>query len=250
MLIVERGHMVGNAHWILNPAMFSYLANVKVLRKTSCSVATIIAESSSVVSTRNTVSEKTAYPASLIDAFTAWLYLTEEMGYEPKNIALMGDSAGGGLCHVLIMLLMKYNLETPGKVILDSPMINAEITPNDVKPYDYHPPDLLSARMIDWAWSAWTVEAKSLRTERFMSPGSRRNLIRPGDPQQRWDLKGYPDVLLMYGTGEKFHKTGDFENFAASLEARNVRVVKHVMPNMVSALPTLRCYSLLTVDNL
>lgn len=147
----------------------------------------------------------------------------------------MGDSAGGGLCHVLIMLLKKYGLETPGKVIFDSPMINADVSSSKESPYKHQPPDILSPRMIDWAWSVWTIIATPLRMTRFMSPGSKRNLIKPGDPEQKWDLKGYPDVLLMYGTGERFHNTGDFENFAASLEARDVKVVKHPMENMVNA---------------
>lgn len=38
-----------------------------------------------------------ALPAPLVDAYAAWEYVLS-LGFEPRNIVLMGDSAGGHLC--------------------------------------------------------------------------------------------------------------------------------------------------------
>ena len=60
------------------------------------------------------------FPAALEDALTSYRYLLSK-GYDPKHIALCGESAGGGLCFSLCLKLKEENLPQPGSIIAISP---------------------------------------------------------------------------------------------------------------------------------
>ena len=60
------------------------------------------------------------YPAAMEDALESYQYLLAK-GYDPKNIVLCGESAGGGLCYALCLLLKQKQLPTPGCVVSISP---------------------------------------------------------------------------------------------------------------------------------
>ena len=60
------------------------------------------------------------YPAALDDALTAYRYLLEK-GYLPGQIALCGESAGGGLCYALCLKLRELDMDQPGGIIGISP---------------------------------------------------------------------------------------------------------------------------------
>lgn len=60
------------------------------------------------------------YPAALEDALSAYMYLLEK-GYAPSQIALCGESAGGGLCYSLCLRLKEKGLPQPGGVVAISP---------------------------------------------------------------------------------------------------------------------------------
>jgi acetyl esterase/lipase len=178
--------------------------------------------------TRNTVSAATAYPGSIIDAFGAWLYLVNDMKYDPENITLMGDSAGGGVCHVLIMLLMKYKLKKPGKVIFDSPMVNLDNFQPSYKGEWVHGVDILSPDMVAYAAFAWMQHSPPLRISR---------LISGDDPPEEWDLAGYPPAFVISETFEIFKVNGDIPRFVSSLRARGVSVREYEIKDVNTASP-------------
>lgn len=60
------------------------------------------------------------FPAALDDAVEAYSYLLKK-GYDPKQIALCGESAGGGLCYALCLRLRDMDIPLPGGVIAISP---------------------------------------------------------------------------------------------------------------------------------
>lgn len=60
------------------------------------------------------------YPAALNDAFFAYSYLLKS-GYEPKNIVLTGDSAGGGMIFCLLQRLKQAGMEMPACAVAYSP---------------------------------------------------------------------------------------------------------------------------------
>ena len=63
---------------------------------------------------------ETPFPGALEDALTAYRYLLGK-GYAPEQIALCGESAGGGLCFSLCMRLREEGLPMPGGIIAVSP---------------------------------------------------------------------------------------------------------------------------------
>lgn len=60
------------------------------------------------------------YPAAIEDAFTAYEYLLG-LGYQPRQIILAGDSAGGGLALALCHYLKDHGRKLPGGIIAMSP---------------------------------------------------------------------------------------------------------------------------------
>lgn len=63
------------------------------------------------------------FPRAINDAVKAYKYLLEK-GYKPENIALCGDSAGGGLCVLLTLELQRLNIQKPCCQVLFSPWTN------------------------------------------------------------------------------------------------------------------------------
>ncbi|MBC7182916.1 MAG: alpha/beta hydrolase, partial [Marinobacter sp.] len=63
------------------------------------------------------------FPAALDDAEACWFGLIEE-GYRPDQIAVAGDSAGGGLAVALAMQLRDKGLQLPASLTVFSPWID------------------------------------------------------------------------------------------------------------------------------
>ena len=67
------------------------------------------------------------FPASLMDAIAGYRYLIEDVGFEPRNIILSGDSAGGGIVFNLARYIASADLASlpkPGGMILLSPTLD------------------------------------------------------------------------------------------------------------------------------
>ena len=63
------------------------------------------------------------FPAALIDVIAGYHYLVNTLGFEPRNICILGESAGGTLAIALIRYLIMYipSLPPPGSMFLLSP---------------------------------------------------------------------------------------------------------------------------------
>ena len=64
------------------------------------------------------------FPAGLEDALDAYDLLLAE-GHEPENIAIAGDSAGGGLALALLLAIRDSKRPIPGCAVLMSPLLDA-----------------------------------------------------------------------------------------------------------------------------
>ncbi|KAG0331287.1 hypothetical protein BG000_011048 [Podila horticola] len=66
------------------------------------------------------------FPAALHDASHAFCHLTDpkECGFDPANVTVAGDSAGGGLTVGLLMYQRDQGLPTPSKGVLLSPWLD------------------------------------------------------------------------------------------------------------------------------
>ncbi|KAJ1772393.1 hypothetical protein EV179_004911 [Coemansia sp. RSA 487] len=67
------------------------------------------------------------YPVQLYDAFCAYTYLRQGLGYEARNIVVAGDSAGGNLALALWQLVRPHN-EPIAALILLSPRVDISYT--------------------------------------------------------------------------------------------------------------------------
>lgn len=61
------------------------------------------------------------FPAALDDTIAAYRWLLNQPGVEPANIAISGDSAGGGLTLALLSSLRSLGLPMPACAVLGSP---------------------------------------------------------------------------------------------------------------------------------
>lgn len=62
------------------------------------------------------------FPAALEDAVEAYREML--LRYNPRDIALVGESAGGGLCFALALRLKQLNLPQPEKMVTLSPWVD------------------------------------------------------------------------------------------------------------------------------
>lgn len=68
------------------------------------------------------------FPAALIDAIAGYRYLVQDVGFDPGNIIVSGDSAGGNLAYALARYMSAkeygHELPRPGAVLLLSPTVD------------------------------------------------------------------------------------------------------------------------------
>lgn len=112
---------------------------------------------------RKSLSMQHAFPTPLIDAVAAYAYLLN-VGYEPAEIVLLGDSAGGGMVWTVLAYLCclaqfarstsprtatssksVQKLGLPGGVIMISPWLSLPPTPSTPYPDFLDTPQLLNA---------------------------------------------------------------------------------------------------------
>jgi acetyl esterase/lipase len=71
------------------------------------------------------------FPAALIDALAAYHHLIHVKGFDPKNIIVGGDSAGGNLALAVVRYIVREKigaLAVPGALLLLSPTAEWEVT--------------------------------------------------------------------------------------------------------------------------
>jgi epsilon-lactone hydrolase len=72
------------------------------------------------------------FPAGLDDSVAAYRALVGE-GFAPASIAIMGDSAGGGLAAACVLALKKARLPQPGAVVCLSPFADLTLSGNSYR---------------------------------------------------------------------------------------------------------------------
>jgi acetyl esterase/lipase len=126
------------------------------------------------------------FPAAFIDATTGYRWLLEQ-NFRPNQIALVGDSAGGGLTlSVLLKLRDAQQLPLPACAVCFSPWTDLAGTSDSVKFNDYHCAFFHSENIKDFA-AAYLGVASPL--DPFASPVFA-------------EFGGLPPVLLHVGSTE------------------------------------------------
>ena len=159
------------------------------------------------------------FPAALEDALKAWRFLRER-GIAAGDIAIGGDSAGGGLTVALLENLRDAAMELPGCAWLVSP------------------------------WTDLTLSGSTLASKEAVDPiiheGYLRELVEayltegmdPRDPRVSplfANLSGLPPLLIQVGSEEAL--LADATRFASAAGAAQVAVTLEVWPHMIHAWP-------------
>lgn len=123
------------------------------------------------------------YPAALEDALAS--YLEALRRFSPEDIALVGESAGGGLCYSLALKLKELQLPLPERIVAISPWVDLAMEG-----------DYLPRQRMDFLLSADNLRESA----RMYADGAplRDPLISP----RFGDLSGLPPSLLFAGGNE------------------------------------------------
>ena len=159
------------------------------------------------------------FPAAFADALTAWRFLLEQ-GIAARDIAIGGDSAGGGLTVVLMNHLRDAGTDLPGCAWLVSPWTDLAMTGATLATKEAVDPLIHEGYLRELA-DAYVPKAVDRRDPRISPLHS--------------NLRGLPPVLIQVGSDETL--LADATRLAAAAGAADVRVTLEVWPHMIHAWP-------------
>jgi monoterpene epsilon-lactone hydrolase len=91
------------------------------------------------------------FPAALDDSIAAYQWLIEVQQYEPNDIIVMGDSAGGGLCLSTLLKIKELGLKQPLTAVTISPWTDLSLSGDSIQTHQDKDPLLLSDHAAQWA---------------------------------------------------------------------------------------------------
>jgi monoterpene epsilon-lactone hydrolase len=108
------------------------------------------------------LSPEYGYPTALHDCLACYFYLIDKLGYEPKNIAIGGESAGGMLSLSVLVWLREHGFSQPNCGVLLSPSTDHSASmPSRYLNlrYDYLPPGWMHKKYRALNWFSYYVQA-------------------------------------------------------------------------------------------
>jgi epsilon-lactone hydrolase len=156
------------------------------------------------------------FPAALDDAVAAYKFLLET-GFAPDQIALAGESAGGGLALATAVTLREAGLPLPGCLWCSSPWVDLEMTGGTMSTKAAVDP-LIGKPYLQELAAAYL--AGSDRRAPLVSP-------------LYADLRGLPPILIQVGSAETL--LDDSIRLAGVAGAADVSVKLEVWPDMIHA---------------
>jgi epsilon-lactone hydrolase len=157
------------------------------------------------------------FPAALDDALAAWRFLRKQ-GIAAAQVAIGGDSAGGGLTITLINNLRETQQELPACAWLVSPWTDLTMSGSTLVTKDAVDPIIHKAYLEELAHAY--VPANLDRRDPRVSP-------------LYADLRGFPPALIQVGSAETLLE--DATRVAAALGAADVSVTLEIWAHMFHA---------------
>ncbi|MCK6558654.1 alpha/beta hydrolase [candidate division KSB1 bacterium] len=154
------------------------------------------------------------FPAALEDAMRAYCWLLAE-GVRPEQIALAGDSAGGGLALAALVSLRYHGEPLPAAAVCLSPWVDLELTGHSMIAKARQDPVLTREVLQEWARNY------------LGGKGPRTPLASP----LYADLSGLPPLLIQVGSEEVLHD--DAVRLAERAQAAGVPVELEVSAEMM-----------------
>ncbi len=149
-----------------------------------------------VVSVDYRLAPKYPFPAALDDCYEAWQFMqssAQELAIEPSRIAIMGQSAGGGLAATLAQRIADAGGTQPACQVLMYPMVDDRIAANQELDKIKH--RFWNNRNNRAAWSWYLGQAPGLENVPPYAVAARRNVLSGLPPA--WICVG--DLDLLYG---------------------------------------------------
>ena len=125
------------------------------------------------------------FPAAVDDALQAYQWLLEQ-GFEPNQIILGGDSAGGGLAVSTLLNLKNLGLAAPAAAMLLSPWLDLSLSGASVETNEHA--DVVLSKSVLVAWADQYLQG--------------RDALAPLASPIYGDLVGLPPVLVHVGSTE------------------------------------------------
>ena len=161
----------------------------------------------------------TAFPAPLLDVLAGYLHLLA-LGFEPRNITVLGKSAGGHLSLMLLRYIAELQLPTPGGLGMMAPWCDLTMSfPSYSRHNDF---DTLCHRKLAIAVrSAMRWYTPQAMDEAYFTPA------KAGARAWTWLGKGGVRVYIMFGTREMLEDeirqmVGDMKAAGAEVRVREV----------------------------
>lgn len=154
------------------------------------------------------------FPAAVDDAVAAYRWLLAE-GYQPDDLTIMGDSAGGGLALAALLALRDAKERLPGTAVCISPWTDLAGTGDSMT--GKRQADVLLTPELLARYAAWY--------------GNGRDLTHPLISPHYASLAGLPRLLIQVGENEIL--LDDATRLAARARADGVDITLEVWPGMV-----------------
>ena len=157
------------------------------------------------------------FPAALEDALKAWRFLREQ-GIAARDIAVGGDSAGGGLTLALLTHLRDAGTELPACAWLVSPWTDLTLSGSTLTTKDAVDPLMHEGylRELAEAYVPKDMDRKDPRVSPLFA-----------------NLSGLPPLLIQVGSAETL--LADATRFASVAGAADVSVTLEIWPHMIHA---------------
>ncbi|KAJ8587175.1 alpha/beta-hydrolase [Rhizopogon salebrosus TDB-379] len=156
------------------------------------------------LSSAHPLPERFPFPTALLDSISGYCYLVEEIGYEPSDIILVGDSAGGNLALALCRYLVEHRglpgaklPASPGSLLLLSPWVDAsdshDLPGSSMFTFDM---DFLNSEQVLYSKRAFLGPfGLGFALNRYISPASLH-------PSVQAHFQGFPRTFIAAGSVE------------------------------------------------
>ena len=192
-----------------------YIATMKNAYRSFAALYSELGGNCRVLTIDYRVAPEHPYPAALEDAVYAYRWLLEEKKYQPSQIVVAGDSAGGNLALELALAVKAQGRSQPRALVLMSPWTDMTMQGASYQKCAALDP-MLTHDYIDSCRTAYRGANSTLEWE---------------DPSLSplfADLRGLPPTLIQVGTNEILKS--DSINLAKAMTEQEVYAVLEVYP--------------------
>lgn len=158
------------------------------------------------------------FPAPVDDAFAAFGWLVRQ-GYDPQDLVVAGDSAGGGLALALALKLKDERTQLPAALVLLSPWADLTLSGATIDAND-HTDVMLSRGAVQKFADIYLNEQDA--SHPYASPVF-------------GDLSGLPRTYVIVGSGEVLRS--DSERVVDAINAAGGQAALTVWPDMMHVFP-------------